>query len=209
MSALAAVAARARGTDVLQVLALFLATLFFVLAVRWPPGAGSNEAWFALAPTRVALLTLVAAGFGAAEAGRPPARRRATLGALMLFVVASAPFDAATYAASYPAAPLWWSAGVPFLEVPAYFAVGVALGRLAAWLRADGFLAVLVPAVLVGLGWLDARLGLDVFDPLTAAVHVSWRHAAVMAALAAAGAAGHAGRNAAPPPAATDGEVGA
>lgn len=191
MSPLAAVAGRARSADMLQLLALYMATLFFVVAVRWPGGAGSNEAWFALAPTRAMLLALLGMGFGAAEALRPADRRRATAGALLLFVVASAPFDAATYAASFPAAPLWWSAGVPFLEVLAYLTLGTFLGRLAALLRIDTFLAVLVPAVLVGLVWADVRLGLDVFDPLTAAVHVSWRHVAVMAALALVGGALH------------------
>lgn len=191
MSLLASVAGRVRSADMLQLLALFMATLFFVLAVRWPAGAGSNEAWFALAPTRATLLSLLGMGFGAAEAMKPASARRVTAGALLVFVVASAPFDAASYAASYPASPLWWSVGLPFLEVLAYFTMGIGLGRLAALLRVDTVLAVLVPAVLAGLAWADVRLGLDVFDPLTSAVHVSWRHAAVMGALAVAGAAVH------------------
>lgn len=187
MIALASVAGRVRRQDMLQLLALFLATLFFVLAVRWPSGTGSNETWFTLAPARVALLSILAMGFGAAEAHESLTERRATAAALLLFVVASAPFDAATYAASFPSAPLWWSEGMPFLEVPAYFVLGLGLGRLAARLRLDTFLAVLVPAVLLALTWADVRLGLDVFDPLTVAVHVSWRHAAVMGLLALVG----------------------
>jgi len=191
VSPLVPVAHRIRSPDMLQVLALFLMVLFFILAIRWPSGAGSNEAWFGLAPTRIALLTLTALGYGAAEAAAPRARRLATAGALLLFVVASAPFDAASYAASYPAAPLWWSAAVPFLEVPAYFTMGVGLGRLAGRLRVHTFLALLVPLFMVALVWLDVRFGLDVFDPVTAAVHVSWPHAAVMLALAAVGGAVH------------------
>lgn len=187
MRSVAAIAARVREADMLQLLALFLATLFFVLAVRWPGARGANETWFALAPVRAALLGLLATGFGAAEASRSPDDRRATAGGLLVFACVSAPFDAAAYAASYPATPLWWSAGMPFVEVLAYLALGVFLGRVARWLHLDAFLTLLVPAVLVALVWLDIRLGLDVFDPLTTAVHVSWPHAAVMGALALAG----------------------
>lgn len=187
MRALGAAATRVRNADMIQVLALFLATLFFVLAVRWPAGVGSNEAWFTLAPTRVTLLGLIAFAFGAAEASQAPGRRGATAGALLLLTAASAPFDVATYAASYPATPLWWSAAIPFLEVLGYLTLGTALGRVAARLRVAAFLTLLVPAVYAGLAWLDVYLGLGVFNPLAVAVHVSWRHAATMGALAAVG----------------------
>lgn len=187
MSALSAVARRARSPDMLQVMALFLALLFFVLAVRWPSGRASNEAWFSLAPTRSALLALIAMGFGAAEVHASPGRRRATAGAVLAFVVVSAPFEVAAYAASYPAVPLWWSAGVPFLEVLGYYCLGAAVARAAGWLRLDAFLLLLVPAVLIASTWLDVRLGLDLLNPLTSTAHVAWPHALVMAALAAAG----------------------
>ncbi len=204
MTALSAVARRARCPDVLQALALFLAALLFVLAVRWPGGGGANETWFALAPTRAALLALIAMGFGAAEAREPPARRRATAGAVLVFVVASVPFEVASYAASYPAVPLWWPSVLPFIETFAYFCLGTALARAAALARLDAFLTLLVPLTLIAATWLDVRLGLDLLNPLTSSQSVAWPHALLMVALAVAGAVWLAwpGRRAA----ATDGE---
>ncbi|MEJ2287403.1 MAG: hypothetical protein P8Y02_01960 [Deinococcales bacterium] len=183
---LAAAAERLRGPDMLQVLALFLAALLFVVAVRWPGAGGSNEAWFTLAQMRMVLLALAALGYGAAESGHGPASRRATAGALVMFVVLSAPFDIATYAASYPAAPLWWAVGLPFPATLAYFGLGLGLGRLATWARLGALLPLLVPAVLIVGIWVDVRLGVSVFNPLTAPLSVSVVDGVVMTAMAAA-----------------------
>ncbi len=181
-----AVAERLRTPDLLQVLALFLAALLFVLAVRWPGQGEANEAWFALAQTRMTLLALAALGYGAAEGRLPRHQRRVTAAALMVFVAVSLPFDVAAYAASFPAVPLLWAACLPFLEVPAYFGMGILLGRLAHRLRVTALLPLLVPALLVAGIALDVRLGVDVIDPLTAPLRVSWVHLAVITTLAAA-----------------------
>lgn len=182
---LGAAAERLRGPDMLQVLALFLAALLFVVAVRWPGSGDSNEAWFALAQTRMVLLALAALGYGAAESGRASASRRAAAGALLMFVILSAPFDVATYAASYPAAPLWWAAGLPFPTTLAYFGLGLGLGRVATWARLGALLPLLVPAVLVLGIWVDVRLGVSVFNPLVAPLAVSVADGLVMVGLAA------------------------
>jgi len=180
---------RLRSADMLQALALFLAAQLFVLAVRWPGAGESNEAWFALAQARMVLLSLAALGYGAAETRASTYSRRATAGAMLMFVGLSAPFDVATYAASYPAVPWWWSSLLPFPATLAYFGVGLALGRAAAWARIGALLPLLVPGLLVAGIWADVRLGIDVFNPLTAALHVSLVHLGAMAALAAATAA--------------------
>ncbi len=170
----------------LQALALFLAAQLFVLAVRWPSAGGSNEAWFALAQARMVLLSLAALGYGAAESGASTGTRRATAGALLMFVGLSAPFDVASYAASYPAVPWWWSSLLPFPETLAYFGVGLALGRAAVWARIGALLPLLVPGVVVAGIWAEVRFGIDVFNPLTAALHVSAVHVTAMVVLAAA-----------------------
>lgn len=174
----------------LQVLALFLAAELFVLAVRWPTAGGSNEAWFGLAQARMVLLSLAALGYGAAESGASTGTRRATAGALLMMVGLSAPFDVASYAASFPAVPWWWSSLLPFPATLAYFGVGLVLGRAASWARLGALLPLLVPGLLVAGIWADVRLGVDVFNPLTASLHVSVVHGVAMAALAAATAAG-------------------
>jgi hypothetical protein len=189
LGALGPVADRLRSADMLQVLALFLAAQLFVLAVRWPGAGGSNEAWFALAQARMVLLSLAALGYGAAESAGSPRSRRATAGALLMFVILSAPIDVASYAASYPAVPFWWSSLLPLPETLAYFGVGLALGRVATWARVGALLPLLVPALLVAGIWADVRLGVDVFNPLTAVLQVSIVHAAAMISLASATAA--------------------
>lgn len=183
--AFALVAGRLRSADMLQALGLFLAAQLFVVAVRWPGVGGSNETWFALAQARMVLLALAAVGYGAAESGTLTSTRRATAGALLAFVALSAPFDVATYAASYPAVPWWWSTLLPFPETLAYFGVGLALGRAASWARVGALLPLLVPGLLVAGVWADVRLGIDVLDPLTSLLHVSAVHAAAVAVLAA------------------------
>jgi hypothetical protein len=179
-------AERLRGPDMLQVLALFLAALLFVLAIRWPSAGDSNEAWFAVAQARMVLLALAALGYGAAESWREPGSRRSTAAAVMMFAVLSAPFDIATYAASYPAAPLWWAAGLPFPTTLAYYGLGLGLGRLATWARLGVVLPLLVPAVLVFGIWIDVRLGVSVFNPLAAPLAVSLVDGLVMVGLASA-----------------------
>lgn len=187
MSVVSAVAARVRSAELLQVLALFFGLLLFVVAVRWPGVGASNEAWFTLAPVRSVLIALTAMGFGAAEARGDRRRQRATAGAMLVLVAVSEPFDVITYAASFPDVPLWWTAFAPFLAALGYYSLGLVLGRAAAWARIGGLLALLIPGVLFGSAWLDFKLGLDAFNPLTTALHVSVAHIVAMAVLSGLG----------------------
>lgn len=188
MNMLSSVAARVRSAELLQVVALFLGTLLFVMAVRWPGAGASNEAWFTLAPVRSTLIALTAMGFGAAEARHDRRRQRATAGAMLVLVAISVPFDIATYAASFPDVPLWWTAFVPFLAATGHYGLGLLLGRAASWARLRSLLVLLVPGVLVAAAWLDFRLGLDAFNPLTTSLHVSVAHVVAMAVLTGLGA---------------------
>lgn len=176
---------RLRGADMLQVLALFLAAQLFVVAVRWPGHGGSNETWFTLAPVRLLLLALAAMAYGSAESRGTVESRRATLGALLAFAALSAPFDVASYAASYPAVPLWWSAVLPFVATIGYFGIGLALGRAATWARVGPLVPLLVPAVVVAGVWIDVRLGISILNPLTATLAVSVVHGVAALVLAA------------------------
>lgn len=181
MNVLSAVAERIGRNDMVQVLALYLAVLLIVLATRWPTAAlPLNESWFALAPARTASLALIALGFGAHHSGSAVIEQRMSVLALGFFALASAPFDVL----SYPSTPLVWSLALPFLSTLAYFGVGLGLGRLASLARARLLLPVLVPAVLAGGIWFDIRLNTIVFNPFTAAVEPSVRHAVAMLVIA-------------------------
>ncbi len=187
MTGIRAVADRLGRSDMLQVLAVFLAALVFVLATRWPGGpAAPNEAWFSLAQTRLTLLALVGLAYGAAVSQEDRAEQGATAASLAAFALLSMPFDLATYAASYPAVPLGWTLGLPFLEVVAYYGIGVVLGRAATAGHLRALLPIVVPAVLAAAVYFDVRLGLNLLNPLTAAVRVSLAHLLAMAGLSVA-----------------------
>lgn len=179
MKPLAALTERLARTDMLQLLALLFGLLLVIGTVAWPSGgARVNESWYSLAPARNALLALAAAGFGAAITGVAaeqhgphswrPGQAALTLAALLVWALLTLPIEVASYAATYPAVGLGWSQLVTALTIPAYFGLGLLLGRLTALLRAVWLLPLLVPAVMVGLGWLDLRLDRTLFNPWTA-----------------------------------------
>ncbi|CAN5677441.1 hypothetical protein BH23DEI1_BH23DEI1_13750 [soil metagenome] len=181
------VEARVRASDVTQVATLVLAALVITLVTVWPSTLGAtNESWYAFAQTRSVLLALLGLGFGATAVNERGRRGVGTAVAVFVIGLLAIPLEVATYAATYPATPLWWSFVGITLAPSAYFALGLALGALTARLRLGAFVPLLVPALLVGLLMLDVRLGWTMLNPLTGAVAVSPWYLAVMLALALA-----------------------
>lgn len=207
MSLLDSVAARLSRPDMLQGSVLLFVALGFTLAVSWPTGISLvNEAWFSIAPVRTTVLAFGALGYGALLGARP--RRRtdrvtdsgalpqpdfgtpawhheaaATLGAIAVLTVVTAPFEVVSHAASYPGTDVVWSLLVPFLTVGGYFGLGLLLGRAAATIRLRALLPLLVPAVLAGGAWLDLSLGVTLVNPWTAALSYSPLFAGVLCIL--------------------------
>lgn len=196
MRLLEAVAARLARNDMLQGGVLLFVALAFALVIQWPSGATTaNESWFTVAPIRLSLLSIGAMAWGAGLGARPPAARSrrdtdgidlpifgspawrfecaATLGALLVFVLLTAPFEIATHAASYPDASFTWSLVVPVLAVVGYFGGGLLVGRIAGSLRMGSLLALIVPSVFAGTVWLDVSLDRTVLNPWSAALAVS------------------------------------
>lgn len=202
MNSVARVAERLRRPDMIQVLVAIFAVMGFVLAVRWPSGGSTvNEAWFSLAPVRSALLAVAAAGFGAVmgAASRPTKRRdvdeprpewsgeaSATLGALIALVLLSAPFEAATHAASFPSVDVVWSLASPLLTVTAFYGLGMGLGWVGRAIRFGMIVPVLVLASLAGAAWFDIVIGQTVFNPWAAAVRVALPYLVVTASASVA-----------------------
>lgn len=175
------VAERLTRADMLQLLLLVFAVLVVVTTFAWPGGGSlANESWFALAPSRNAILALAAAGFGASQwtrrlpgdSRRPPGRVEAlaTLAALVVWALVTLPIEVLTYAASYPATSFGWSLLVTLLTVPAYFGLGMLLKQGTAFLRLGWLLPLAVPGFLVLLSWLDLQLGVTLFNPWAAAL---------------------------------------
>ena len=185
MSAVTAVAERLARSDMAQILLLFMAILVMVLGFGWPAGGSfANESWFSLAPARNAFLAMAAAGFGASQglvglvAYQGPPRSahqwlteaRATLLALLVWVLLTLPFEFISHAASFPAMSPWYSLLVTVITVPAYFGLGMVLRKLCLVARAAWALPVAVPAVVLALAWLDLRFDVSLFNPWTAAL---------------------------------------
>lgn len=173
--------------DYVQLLALFFGVVLFVIATRWTGiDTSMNDSWYGVAPARLVGVALLALGYGAAFSERSGAHRVAALGTVVLAAVLSFPLELASYAASHPAAPLWWGFVLPIVDGIAYFGLGVALGRASRWTRLRSILPLTVPGILVALTWLDVRLGMGLLNPLTTATAVAPWHLALMGAGAAA-----------------------
>lgn len=185
------IADRSARSDMAQAFLLVLSILVLVLGFSWPSGGSLvNQSWFTFSPARNALLALAAALFGALQTlGRHVAdepttagsadhvawlpEARTTLAALMVWVLVTLPIEVVSYAASYPAMSLVWAVLVSLLTVPAYFGLGMLLRSVANAARVEWVLPIIVPAVVVGLAWIDLHFGSSLLNPWSASLSVS------------------------------------
>ncbi len=188
MSWLNAVSERLARSDMVQLVALAFVALTLTIGFSWPSGGRVvNESWYSVAPVRTTMLALLALGFALAQGPFSNGsswrhEARVSLVALLTLTLLTAPFEVVSRAASYPAVDQWWSLAVPLLVVPAYFGLGLVLARVTSRWRLGWSLPLLVPAVLVGLVWLDLKLNRTLFNPWAAPLALSWGFAAVMGA---------------------------
>ncbi len=183
-SSLGALSALLRREDMTQLFMGLLALLIFVLVISWPSDAlETNNSWYALAQTKVAALALLGLAYGATSSPRSRTEQRLTLAALGCFHVLALPLETATYAASYPVTPLWWSLLACTLDIAAFFGVGLALGALLSKLRLRTLLPLVVPLILVGVVsfdvWASSWVAQPILNPFTAVAHVSALHLAL------------------------------
>ncbi|HEX7004646.1 MAG TPA: hypothetical protein VF168_10725 [Trueperaceae bacterium] len=175
------VAQRVAQPDAQQYLALYLIAMLFALMAAWPTDSTPvNDAWFTLAYTRAAALGLLGLGYGASKAAASPAEQALTAAMLGLFALLALPLELAAYAASYPATPLPWVVPLPALTALAMYGLGLLLGKFLGLLRLQPLVPIAVPAALAGMVALDVGLGLNLLNPFTAAVRVSWAHLALL-----------------------------
>jgi hypothetical protein len=172
---------RLAAPDAQQYLALYLIALLFALLASWPATAEkSNDAWFSLAYTRAAVLGLLGLGYGVGQARVSRRERRSTATMLAVFALLALPLEVSAYAATYPATPLPWILALPALTVTAMFAIGSILGLLLDLARLRFLAPLLIPAVLAGMVAFDVTIGVNLLNPFTAAVRLSWSHLAVL-----------------------------
>jgi len=179
---------RLRGADLPQVGLLVLAGMVVALGMAWPgrPGA-PNEAWYAIAQVRSALLALLALGYGMGLAPEGPRRAAGTVLAVLVVALSTLPLELLAHVGSAPATPAWWAWAMTPPAVAGQLAVGAGLGWLVRRLRLVPVAPLLVPALLVGAVVLDVRLGFTLLNPLTAALQVSPGYLVVHAVAAGGG----------------------
>ncbi len=183
--ALTELAWRLQRSDMIQVMTVVWAALVFVLMTQWPStDAAANESWFGVAQARLVAFSLVALAYGSVTSIRPLGEQRATVMALVILLLLTAPLDVAAYAATFPATPLWWATALPVVDTVAFFGIGLALGWLLGRLRLRALLPLAVPGLLVGGVALDVYLGVNLLNPLTAILNVAAIHLVIMSAVA-------------------------
>jgi hypothetical protein len=179
---------RLRATELPQVGLLLLAALVATLAVAWPgrPDA-PNEAWYAVAQTRSVLQALLALGYGIGLAVEGPRRAAGTVVGVVVIALSALPLELVAHAGSAPATPAWWAWVSAPVAVSGQLAIGAGLGVLIRRIRLVALAPLLVPAAVAGAVMLDVRMGITVWNPLTAALQVAPAYLAVHAGAAIVG----------------------
>jgi hypothetical protein len=150
----------------LQLLFAYFVLLTFVLMVTWPQSSQPiNNSWFALEQTNVSALVILALIYGSWLSGTARAKVRDTLIALLCFQLLSLPLKVASFAASFPGVPLWWSLVTISLTVIAFFGFGLAVGRSFDMLRLGLLKPLTAPLVIGGAFALDIGMGVPILNP--------------------------------------------
>lgn len=182
-----AVSERLRVGELPQVGFLLLAALVVALGLAWPSVGNPNEAWYAVAQLRSVLIALLALGYGMGLAAAGPTGAAGTAVGVLVVALSLLPLELVAHAGSVPATPAWWAWAATPVAVGGQLALGAGLGGLIRLLRLWVVAPLLVPAAVVGAVALDLRLGITLFNPLTAALQVAPGFLATHAALAAIG----------------------
>ncbi len=181
---------RLRGGDLPQFGLLVLALLVATVVVTWPARPGlPNESWYTVSQTRSVLVALLALGYGMGLPLVSPRRAAGTALAVVLLAITTVPLEWVAHAGSAPATPAWWPWLVTPIATAGHLAVGGLLGIVVRRLRLTVLAPLLAPALLVGAVAIDVRLGVTLFNPLTAALQVAPGHLVFHAATAVLGAA--------------------
>lgn len=170
--------------DTVQVLFGYLALSTVILAVTWPSHSlAANDAWFSLVQVKSLFVAFVSLAYGIGQAREPLAKSGLVLGALAALFVLSLPLEALAWVSSVPPLPFWWAPLVQALALGAFFTLGLVLGQGLARLGMMALGPVVAAMVLVGGFFADLALGVILFNPATAAVHVAPLYLAFCASL--------------------------
>jgi hypothetical protein len=129
-------------------------------------------------------LLLLALSFGSIELEKPKRQKLIALLAILTLSLTSVVFEVATYAVSFPNIPLYWSILLGLIDPIAYFGFGIVLARVLGILRLGALLPLAIPALPIGLIFIDISLGIPLLNPLTAIGHISLLHLFLMTVFA-------------------------
>lgn len=176
---------RLAKNDFMQISLVFFGLLIATLAFTWPANKEiANNSYFSVAQVRLMSLLLLALSFGSVELKNPRRQKLIVLLAILTLSLTSIVFEVATYAVSFPNIPLYWSILLGLIDPIAYFGFGLVLARVLGFLRLSALLPLAIPALPVGLIFIDIYLGIPLFNPLTAVGHLSLPHLFLMTVFA-------------------------
>lgn len=179
---------RLRTGDLPQVGLLVLAGMVTALALAWPARPGlPNESWYAVAQTRGVLLALLAIGYGMGLPLEGGWRALGTVVGVLVVALSTLPIEMAALAASVPAVPVWWPWLLTPVAVGGQLAFGALLGVVVRRLRLVVLAPLLVPAAVAGAVALDVGVGVNLLNPLLAALRPAPGYLAVHLAAALLG----------------------
>lgn len=176
---------RLARNDFLQFSIIFFALLLATLAFTWPATKElANNSYFSVLQVRLMSLLLLALGMGALELESSRRQKLITLLAILTLSISSIVFEVATYAVSFPSVPLYWGILLAIIDPIAYYGFGLILAKILKILRMSALLPLAIPAVPIGLIFIDIPLGRPIFNPLTVASVINLPHLFLMTVFA-------------------------
>lgn len=147
------------------------AFLVFVLLVlglwtTWPRAPEeANQSWYGLASLRAGALAAWGLLAGARDAARAGRLALPTVLAMLVVALLTSPVELAAHAATAPARGLGWSLATTPLLLTACYGLGAAVSGAAARARLAALVPLLLPAVVVGIVYLDVRFEIGAATP--------------------------------------------
>lgn len=164
---------------------LLLLLLAISLATLWSSaGADAHQVWYRFAPWRSLAVAFFTIGFGMSLPGMDRQGGLVLALAVVVVVLSTVPLEALAHLRSQPALSrswMWWSTP---LVVAGQLALGDGLARGLQRLRLLVVAPVLVPLMMIAFIVLDIHLGVNLLNPWTAPLQVSWSYPALYALLA-------------------------
>ena len=180
------IASQVRQANVIQLLALILATLTFVTYSRWEvAGHLFNNSWFTVTQVRLFSLTLIALAYGGSCAGSQKTKKQTTAALVLIFALVTLPFELVSYFPTLPSTSLLTTIFIPLLTGIAFYGLGLAVGTMLLIIRSGSLMPLAIIGVIVGMLVIDVRLKTNFLNPFKGTTSPTWEHSVIIGIMAA------------------------